>query len=160
MKLIELLSPKLIFCNVDASSKKRVFNYIAEYINCEHSQLETHDIYSGLIQREKLGSTAIGRGIAIPHCRAQNCSEIVGVFLKLVTPIEFEAPDSTPVDLIFALVGPQESHQDHLEALSQLAELFGDKILPQKLRSCTAKKALYDTLFEYASMIVSTENPA
>ena len=159
MDLLELISSELCFCNVDAPSKKRVINYIADYVNDQYPALDREAIYSGLIQREKLGSTGIGLGIGIPHCRVDICHKMIGVAIKLVQPIDFDSIDGTPVDFIFALIVPQESSQDHLDALSQIAELFNGEDALRNIRACNTKKELYDTLIDSIQQHFGTENP-
>lgn len=146
MELPNLISLNLTFNNVDASSKKRVLDYIAEYVHAEYPELSELSIFNGLIQRERLGSTGIGAGIGIPHCRVENCPTMIVVVLKLANPIDFDAIDGEPVDLIFALIVPTESSQAHLDTLSDIAELLSQPELLKQLRSTQAKKELYDTL--------------
>ena len=151
MNLIELISPKLTYSNVDGCSKKRVLNFIAEYVAAEYPDLLESDVFNGLIQRERLGSTGIGSGVAIPHCRVRNCNSIIGVFVKLAEPIDFDSVDSESVDLIFALIVPPEGHQSHLDALSKIAELFSQPKTVAALRSSEGKKQLYETLISHAT---------
>ncbi len=154
MDLIDLVSPKLTYNNVDGSSKKRVLNFIAEYVAAEYPELPESEVFNGLIQRERLGSTGIGSGIAIPHCRVDNCPKMIGIFIKLAQPIDFDAIDNQPTDLIFALIAPSEGHQSHLDALSQVAELLNNPGTVEALRCSEGKKQLYDTLVNH---ITATE---
>ena len=97
-----------------------------------------------LISREKLGSTGLGQGIAIPHCRSGNCAHPLGTLLTLEEPIDFDAPDDLPVDLLFVLLVPEEADQQHLDILANIARLFSQSDFCEKLRATRDSQALYD----------------
>jgi len=138
-----ILSPQLTLCQAPASSKKRVLESIAERIHYQDETLSETDIFSNLVSRERLGSTGIGQGIAIPHCRLDGLDRVIGVLMTLQEPVDFDAIDNQPVDLVFALVVPKEATSAHLELLSQLAEKFNDGAFCQRLRQCTDSDSLY-----------------
>lgn len=138
-----ILAPELTLCRVPASSKKRVLEFIAEQIHQHNGTLSETQIFNNLIGRERLGSTGIGQGIAIPHCRLEGLDHVVGVLLTLEESIEFDAIDNQPVDLVFALVVPKEATSEHLELLSQLAEKFNERAFCDRLRQCEDAATLY-----------------
>lgn len=138
-----ILSPELTLCRVPASSKKRVMEAIAEQIQKREETLNDVQIFNNLVSRERLGSTGIGQGIAIPHCRLDGLDHVVGVLMTLAEGVNFDAIDNQPVDLVFALVVPKEATSEHLELLSQIAEKFNDRAFCDQLRQCTDGKTLY-----------------
>ena len=102
-------------------------------------------IFDQLIAREKLGSTGLGKGIAIPHCRAANCQEPLGTLVTLEDPVDFDAPDDRPVDLLFVLLVPEAAHQEHLDILANIARLFSQPDYCERLRAAKSDAALYST---------------
>ncbi len=138
-----ILAPELTLCRVEASSKKRVMETIAEQIQHQDETLSDNQIFNNLVARERLGSTGIGQGIAIPHCRLDGLDHVVGVLLTLNEGVGFDAIDNQPVDLVFALIVPKEATSEHLELLSQLAEKFNDRSFCDQLRQCTDNETLY-----------------
>lgn len=141
-----ILSPELTLCRVPASSKKRALEFIAEQINHQDNTLSETEIFNNLISRERLGSTGIGQGIAIPHCRLEGLDHVVGVLMTLEESVEFDSIDNQPVDLIFALVVPKEATSEHLELLSQLAEKFNERSFCDRLRQCEDARTLYERM--------------
>ena len=104
MNMQSILSPELTFCNLPGGSKKRLLETSAELIAGKVDQINANQIYEALIAREQLGSTGLGEGIAIPHCRIPKLKETIGCLIKLETPIDFDAVDKKPVDLLFFLL--------------------------------------------------------
>ncbi|MCK7551507.1 MULTISPECIES: PTS IIA-like nitrogen regulatory protein PtsN [Marinobacter] len=141
-----ILSPELTLCRVAASSKKRVLEFIAELVNQQDATLSETQIFNNLISRERLGSTGIGEGIAIPHCRLEGLDRVIGVLLTLEDGVSFDAIDNQPVDLVFALIVPKEATSEHLELLSQLAEKFNDRNFCDQLRQCSDAPALFSRM--------------
>ncbi|HTN34278.1 MAG TPA: PTS IIA-like nitrogen regulatory protein PtsN [Marinobacter sp.] len=141
-----ILVPELSLCRVPASSKKRVLEFIAEQVNQYDNTLDEAQIFNNLIARERLGSTGIGQGIAIPHCRLEGLDRVIGVLLTLEEDIEFDAIDNQPVNLVFALIVPKEATSEHLELLSQLAEKFNERAFCDQLRQCDNASALYERM--------------
>lgn len=150
MHLVDLLSPARIRANARASSKKRLLELIASTLDdgSEDVELERR-IYDGLCARERLGSTGLGHGVAIPHGRITSLAAPVGTFLRLDQPLDFDASDGQPVDLVFALAVPEHFSQQHLLLLSQLAEMFSDRDFCARLRACQTDAALYAALSEW-----------
>jgi len=141
-----ILAPELTLCKVPASSKKRVLEFIAEQIRQHNDSLGESQIFNNLIARERLGSTGIGQGIAIPHCRLEGLEHVIGVLITLEEAVEFDAIDNQPVDLVFALVVPKEATSEHLELLSQLAEKFNERTFCDSLRQCEDAQTLYQRM--------------
>jgi len=134
MQISEILSADRILCNVEISSKKSALEELGKLIAATDPSLTYAEIFSCLITREKLGSTGLGNGVAIPHCRFADSTNTIGAFLQLKEAIDYDAIDQQPVDLIFALLVPENSTDEHLQILSTLAEIFSDNSLLARLR--------------------------
>ena len=143
MKITDVLSLDRTHCDVPGISKKRVLEFIADFFSEHTDFVDANSLYHELISRERLGSTGIGEGIAVPHCRLSGCPRITGILLKLDNPVDFDAIDGEPVDLIFALVVPDEQNDEHLKTLSAIAELLQSSDVRQQLRSCSTSDKLY-----------------
>jgi len=146
-----ILSPELTFCKVTGSSKKRILELIAEKVAAQIPGLDEGQIFNNLVGRERLGSTGIGQGIAIPHCRLEGSDRVIGVMLTLDEGISFDAIDNQPVDLLFTLIVPKEATGEHLELLSQLAETFNDQDFCEWLRESPDSDTLYQRMIRSAS---------
>lgn len=143
MEIEEILTPELTFCNVEGVSKKRLLETSAELIAGQVDSLSANQIYDALIAREQLGSTGLGNGIAIPHCRVAKCSKTIGSLVKLEKGIDFDSIDGKPVDLLFFLLVPENTVEGHLEVLRTLAERFNDPAYCARLRSTSSDEELY-----------------
>ena len=143
MSLRNILAPGHALCGVPGTSKKRTLEYIANFISHKQPGLDAKDLFHQLVTREKLGSTGIGNGFAIPHCRVANCERPEALFLQLANPIDFDAIDRQPVDLVFALVVPENETEQYLEFLRQIAEQFSSEELCQELRESKDNETLY-----------------
>ena len=146
MPILDLLAPNFVFHNFQVGSKKRTLDYISTIISDNAANVSHDDVFSGLIERERLGSTGIGEGIAIPHCRLDKIDKAMGLFIKLDNPVDFDAIDKQPVDLVFALVVPSNCCDEHLNTLAQLAELFSEASNREQLRNCDSSASLYQKL--------------
>ena len=124
MDIESILVPERTVGSLKASSKKRAFELAAACIAGSVPDLETGDVYRGLIEREKLGTTAIGEGVAIPHCRLNACESIIGSLFVFEDPLDFSAPDDKPVHIMFVLLVPGSETSEHLATLAGLAERF------------------------------------
>lgn len=142
--LTDILSPERTVCHAPGVSKKRLFETIARIISDDQPSLVYEEVISQLIAREKLGSTGLGQGIAIPHCRLDACPQPLGTLITLEQPIDFDAPDEQPVDLLFALLVPGEAHQQHLDILANVARLFSQSGFCQRLRNAKDSRSLYE----------------
>ena len=146
-----ILTPGRTVCRAPGISKKRLFGTIARIINEEQPALPYDEVFDHLIAREKLGSTGLGQGIAIPHCRVANCTQPLGTLITLEEPIDFDAPDDKPVDLLFVLLVPEEAHQQHLDILADIAGLFSQQAFCDKVRQANDAGALYAAATNWSS---------
>lgn len=126
-----------------ASSKKKVLEYLGSFIADHIPESSADDIYERLLNRERMGSTGIGEGIAIPHCRLKQCDKTFGVLLHLEEPIDFDSLDQQPVDLVFALLVPEEATDEHLKTLSMLAQKLSQAEYRDALRNSPDSEHLY-----------------
>ncbi len=133
MVLNDLLTREAIIPSLRASSKKALLQEVCERAGSV-SGLSSRLLSDAVLQRERLGSTGVGRGIAIPHGKLTACSHLFGVFARLDRAIDFEALDGEPVDLVFLLVAPETAGADHLKALASIARLLRDPSVTSKLR--------------------------
>ena len=145
MPLTDLVAPNAILPALKVNNKKQVLHELAARAAKLTGQSE-RAIFEILMQREKLGSTAVGNGIAIPHGKMANLSHLFGLFARLERPIDFEALDGQPVDLIFLLLAPEGAGADHLKALARVARLLRDPEIAHKLRASHDAEALYAVL--------------
>jgi nitrogen PTS system EIIA component len=147
MDLSDLISPDGIIPALKANSKKQVLQEIAKKA-AQMTGLAQRDIFDTLLQRERLGSTATGNGIAIPHGTIQGLERVTVLFARLEKPVEFEAIDEKPVDLVFLLLAPERAGADHLNALSRISRLLSKANVAQKLRASSDRDTLYALLTE------------
>jgi len=145
-QITKLLPPENVVVDLDASSKKRVFEQVG--LLFENNQgIGRSQVYDALFAREKLGSTGLGQGIAIPHGRIKGLKEAKGAFLRLAAPVQFDAPDGKPVDLLFILLVPEAATEHHLQLLSELAQMFSDRAFREQL-SASPDAAAIRALFQ------------
>jgi PTS system nitrogen regulatory IIA component len=145
MELTRLLSAERTRCGVNVTSKKRALECLSEQLMAdrEAGAETTRNILEGLIVRERLGSTGLGRGVALPHTRSPDIEAPRAALIRLTSPIGFDAADREPVDLLLALLVPEHSNDEHLRILARLAELFRDQALCDRLRQCDGDADLY-----------------
>lgn len=151
MHLLDLLAPARILAQAHVTSKKRLLEQLAALLAEGGSAELESKLYDSLCGRERLGSTGLGAGVAIPHGRSPAIANAVGAFVRLGEPIDFGAPDGQPVDLVFALAVPEHFTHQHLVLLSQLAEMFGDAGFRQQLRDAADAAALHRLLVDWQS---------
>ncbi|HEY5717994.1 MAG TPA: PTS IIA-like nitrogen regulatory protein PtsN [Motiliproteus sp.] len=149
MLIHQTLIRERCFDGVPGNSKKRILENCSELIAQQVDNLDEEEIFLGLVNRERLGSTGIGEGIAIPHCRLEQCKEAFGALIKLPEPIDFDAIDHQPVDLLFVLLVPIEATEEHLQLLAALAEMFNDPDLRARMRAAGDADALYKVAVDY-----------
>ena len=145
MPLTDLVAPNAILPALKVNNKKQVLQELAARAAALTGQNEK-TIFDTLMQREKLGSTAVGNGIAIPHGKLPALTRLFGMFARLDRPVDFEALDGQPVDLIFLLLAPEGAGADHLKALARVARLLRDSTVADKLRASQDAEALYAVL--------------
>ena len=127
-----LITPETTLLDVTFTSKKKLFEHAAELF-AKTRDLKSTEVFTSLFERERLGTTALGYGIAIPHGRIKGLSEACGAFYRLKTPLEFDAPDNHPVSLCFILLVPKDANEVHLQILGELAQLFGDEAMRERM---------------------------
>lgn len=142
MGLSEFLSPEAVFFNLHASCKREALALLAEKA-AALTGAEASAIRQALMDREQLGSTGVGRGVAIPHGKIEGLGEIVGLFAKLDNPVDFEAVDDQPVDLIFVLLAPADATAAHLKALAKVSRLLRDERVREALRGAGTPEAFF-----------------
>ena len=148
MQILDILTQARVAIDVHATSKKAVLEELARLVASDTSELTPAQAFDGLVFRERLGSTGLGNGIAIPHGRIKHLSTTVGAFLRTESAIDFDTTDGHPVDLFFALFVPQEVTEEHLTMLASLAEAFSDGELVAKLRMLTTTQEMHAQLVE------------
>jgi len=149
MQVSELLDINRISCNTHAASKKRVLEQLSQLLADSQNELTPNQVFDSLLSRERLGSTGLGRGVAIPHGRISGSEQTLLAMLKLDEGIDYDAVDSQPVDLLFALLVPEHSTEEHLQLLAQLAEMLSDNDLVSKLRHSNDAGTLLNTLRQW-----------
>ncbi len=148
MDIASILVLDDVLCKSTFSSKKRTLESIALHIDERYSLLDADEVFNAFIARERLGSTGIGHGIAIPHCRVSNCDNVIGVLVTLDRGIDFDAIDGELVDIVFALVVSEHQESEHLKTLSLLAERFLDQTFVEKVRTCVNREPLYEFVIQ------------
>lgn len=148
MTLETILPPERVLFDVAGGSKKRVLEFFSTFIAQNTPSLDSQEVFSRLIGRERLGSTGIGNGVAIPHARSPHCRNPIAAFLKLAEPVDFDAVDGEPVDLVFVLLVPEEADDAHLALLAQVAGVMNDGETRVRLRRSTSQQELHDRLIE------------
>lgn len=144
--LTNILSAEQVILDLEAGSKKRVFEQAGMLFE-NHLGLARAIVFDSLFAREKLGSTGLGQGIAIPHGRIKGLKQAAGAFLRLSTPVPFDSPDGRPVNLLFVLLVPEQATEQHLQILSELAQRFADKPFREALLAASDAAAVV-TLFQ------------
>lgn len=136
-----------IIANLTIENKKQALTELAK-LAAPITGLSEHVVFDVLFAREKLGTTGVGHGIAIPHGKIENADKVYGFFARLSQPIDFEAIDEKPVDLLFMLLAPHDAGADHLKALAKVSRMFREKAFCEKLRAAPDAKTLYALLSE------------
>jgi PTS system nitrogen regulatory IIA component len=145
-----LLTPDTTLLDMSFTSKKKLFEHAAELFARIHG-LRPADVFTSLFERERLGSTALGYGIAIPHGRIKGLNVASGAFYRLKSPLDFDAPDNQPVSLCFILLVPQDADERHLQILGELAQLFGDGAMREKMLGASSATDLLAELAAWSS---------
>jgi nitrogen PTS system EIIA component len=147
MELAEILGVEAVRAPLKATSKKRLLQELADFA-AEIHELPSEAVYKALLEREALGPTGVGRGVAIPHARFGGVDRVLGLFVRLEKPVDFEAIDRQPVDLVFTLLAPESAGADHLKALARVSRTLRSEAVCSKLRSTFDPSALYSILTE------------
>lgn len=147
----DLLQPEAIIASLKATSKKQALQELARRA-AELTGLGERQIFDVLLERERLGTTGVGRGIAIPHGKLAGLSHVFGLFARLDKPIEFDSIDDRSVDLVFLLLAPEGAGADHLKALARVSRMLRDEALCEKLRGCQSPDAIWALLTQTEAM--------
>jgi PTS system nitrogen regulatory IIA component len=150
MQIADLLSPEGVVAALKVQGKKQLIQELAARA-APLVHVPERRVYETLTERERLGTTGVGQGIAIPHGRLANLEKIVGIFVRLETAIDYDAVDKQPVDLIFMLLAPEGAGADHLKALARVSRLLRNQTTCEKLRAAKSAEALYAILSEPTS---------
>ena len=149
MDLSDLLKPDGVLPSLQAQSKKQVLQEACDTA-ARLTGIAERDIFDTILQRERLGSTGVGQGVAIPHGKLRSLHGLVGVFARLSRPVDFDALDDQPVDLVFLLLAPESAGADHLKALARSARVLRDGAVAQKLRAAPGAAEIYQILLNPA----------
>jgi len=149
MELSDLLSPEAIAPSLRSSSKKHLLQELANRAG-EIYGVDSRRVFEALLERERLGPTGMGRGVAIPHARLPELTEIYGLFARLEENIDFDAMDDEPVDLVFMILAPEEAGAAHLKALARVSRTLRDPAVCAKLRTSNDESSIYAILTEAA----------
>lgn len=146
MKLHDILSQDCTFCAVPASSKKQIIEHLSAIAARKITELTQQELLTSLMQREKLGSTGIGKGIAIPHGRLSKSNQVLAIFITTTPAIEFDAIDKRYVDIFIALFVPEALCKEHLSTLQSIAKLFSNKQMSKAIRQCQNDQQLFELI--------------
>ncbi len=150
MELSHILGAEAVRAPLRATSKKRLLQDLSEMAETVYA-LPSETVYKALMDREALGPTGVGRGVAIPHARFKGVSRVIGLFARLEKPVDFESIDRQPVDLVFALFAPEAAGAEHLKALARVSRTLRSESVCVKLRSTFDPSAIYAILTESKS---------
>jgi len=142
--LARVLAPECVLARTPVTSKKRALELASDTLASRYEDIEAAELFEALLARERLGTTALGEGVALPHCRLAGCTRPVGLLMTLTVPVAFQASDGEPVDVLFVLVVPEEATDRHLELLSMLAGALSDPQYRQRVRSAADADTLYE----------------
>jgi PTS system nitrogen regulatory IIA component len=148
MEISDLVTPTAVIAAMKATSKKQALQEIARRFADVTGESE-RAIFDVLLERERIGPTGVGDGVAIPHGKLSSLKRVIGVFARLDRPIDFGSDDNQPVDLIFSLLAPGTAGNDHLRALARVSRLLRDRATREKLRGSDSPEALYALLIEH-----------
>jgi PTS system nitrogen regulatory IIA component len=146
MQVFDILTRERVVCGIKARSKKAILEALANLIASPASELVSAEVFNSLLSRERLGSTGLGHGVAIPHGRINHGSRTYGAFARTEEGIDFDALDNQPVDLFFSLLVPDKATDQHLQILAQLAEMFSDDEFLARLRASRSHDELFELL--------------
>lgn len=151
MKIDQLISPDRVICMAEISSKKKLLEKLSYLLGQGAEGYDSTEIFNRLVERERLGSTGLGHGVALPHGRLGEKEETVAAFIKLDKGINFDSPDGEPTDLLFALLVPEHHTDEHLKILASLAGMFSNADFCADLRQCHNDEELYKHMSGWAT---------
>lgn len=147
MDLTDLLTPQGVVAHLKAGNKKQALQELA-HVASKVTGLEERTVFDALLERERLGTTGVGLGIAIPHAKMPELKRLYGLFARLDHPVDFDSIDEQPVDLIFVLLAPESAGADHLKALARISRLLRNQAIVEKLRGAESAEAIFALLAE------------
>jgi len=151
MNINQLITPDRVICLTEISSKKKLLEKLSHLLGQGAEGYDTTEIFNRLVERERLGSTGLGHGVALPHSRLGDEAETIGAFIKLDKGINFDSPDNEATDLLFALLVPEHHTNEHLQILASLAGMFSNGKFCTELRQCHTDEELYNHLSGWAT---------
>lgn len=158
MFLEEIIKPESVLCNAQARSKKHCLEILSELLVRANPDISNELIFENLIVRERLGCTSLGKGVAFPHCRVDGLGNSTAALIKLSEPVDFEAGDGKPVDLVFGLIVPKDLQQCHHTDISMITEMLKDEGLRGRLRASNSSSDLYKELLD-AALLSTPDRP-
>ncbi len=150
MKLEDLVKPNNVLCNAQARSKKHCLEILSELLSHADSEISNEEIFTRLVERERLGCTGLDSGIAFPHCRVEGVKVSSGALMKLANPVDFDAADGEDVDLVFGLMVPAELDDSHREDIQLVTATLNDPDVRERLREARSSSELYQALMSAA----------
>ncbi len=157
MLLEEIIKPDGVLCNATARSKKHCLEILSELLVRSNPQISSDDIFQRLNERERLGCTGLNSGAAFPHCRVENIEASCAALIKLSVPVEFDAADGEPVDLVFGMMVPSELDDSHYADIKIITRVLADEGLRSRLRSMNSSSDLYAALLNGSALVVPDE---
>ncbi len=148
MNISEIIKKDDVLLSVEASCTKQAFCDLSEHI-CEKHGLPQRAMFDALIMREKLGSTCVGEGVSIPHARVKNIPQMIGVFARLNQPINMDALDERPIDLMLMLIAPEDDQSEHMKALARISRILRDEGNRRVLREAESRDEMYSVLISH-----------
>jgi PTS system nitrogen regulatory IIA component len=146
MKIEDLIVLERVSCDNNSTSKKKVLEVLSQLLATDLDDISADEIFDSLVNRERLGSTGLGQGVALPHARLAGREKAIGAFVKLGTPVDFDALDNQPTDLLFSLLVPDHFTDEHLDILAELARVFSNQDFCQALRESESEEKIYQLL--------------
>lgn len=146
MNLEQLVNSDSVLCNAHARSKKHCLEILSELLARPNPDIAHEEIFSRLIERERLGCTSLTEGVAFPHCRVNGVRQSTGALIKLSSPVDFDSSDGEAVDLVFGVMVPSELYANHKSDIAQITQLLNDTELRERLRRATTSNELFDAL--------------
>jgi PTS system nitrogen regulatory IIA component len=156
MELESIIEPNRVLRNVEARSKKHALDILSEMLAGADAGLTQGQVFDSLIGREKLGCTAMDGGVAIPHGCVEGLDKVIGAFVKLGEPVDYDTPDGGPIDMMFAVILPRSDKENYSANLCEIAETFNDPAFLEQLREAKSSRSLYDMLAHHHSTQTAT----
>jgi PTS system nitrogen regulatory IIA component len=154
MLLEELIKPDGVLCNATARSKKHCLEILSELLVRSSPEISSEIVFECLVERERLGCTGLDKGAAFPHCRAKGIQTSFGALIKLSEPVDFDAADGEPVDLVLGMIVPTELGESDYSDIKMITQVLADEGLRSRLRGMNSSKDLYDALLDGSMLVI------